>query len=52
MPPGATLEIDLTLLSWNKVEKVTGERPACLLASPCLALRACTRARVHAALRL
>lgn len=26
VPPGATLEIDLTLLGWHKVENVTGER--------------------------
>ena len=25
VPPGATLEVELTLLSWKKVEKVTGE---------------------------
>ncbi len=25
MPPNATLEIDIALLGWNKIEKVTGE---------------------------
>ena len=24
VPPGATLEIDLTLLGWHKMEKITG----------------------------
>lgn len=32
VPPGATLEIDLTLLGWHKVENVTGERRPALLA--------------------
>lgn len=34
MPPNATLEIDLALLGWKKVEKVTGEWRLCQASAP------------------
>lgn len=33
VPPNATLEIDMALLSWKKVEKVTSECPFCFWVS-------------------